>query len=115
VVSRSIHSLTLQTAPSCKGLLVASEINYPGWQVYVDGKKKEILPTDLILRGVMLDGGQKLVEFRFRPDSLLRGMIISLATLGLLVLYSLILMARGLYRRRKKRQLEAVGDSAGLQ
>jgi hypothetical protein len=114
VVSRSIHQLTLQTAPTCKGLLVVSEIYYPGWQVYVDGKKKEILPTDMILRGVMLQGGQKRVEFRFSPDSLRKGMIISLATLGLLVLYSLILIARGLYRRKKK-QIEAVGDSAGLQ
>jgi hypothetical protein len=114
VVSRSDHRLTLETDPACRGLLVVSEIDYPGWEVYVDGKKKEILRTDLILRGVMLAGGQKRVEFRFHPDSLRKGAIISICTAGLLVLYSVVLVT-WLLIKRKKRQSETVGDSAGLQ
>ncbi len=113
-VSRSAHRLTLETDPSCRGLLVASELYYPGWEVYVDGKKKEILKTDLIFRGIMLEGGQKRVEFRFRPASLRKGIIVSLVTVGLLVVYSLILMVWGLTRRKKKRS-EVIGDSAGVQ
>jgi len=113
-VSRSAHRLTLETDPSCRGLLVVSELYYPGWEVYVDGKKKEILKTDLIFRGIMLEGGQKRVEFRFRPASLRKGIIVSLVTVGLLVAYSLILMLWGLTRRKKKRS-EVIGDSAGVQ
>lgn len=118
VVSRSAHRLELSTDPSCKGLLVVSELYYPGWEVYVDGKEKEILQTDLIFRGVMLDGGQKKVEFRFRPASVRNGMIVSLVMLGLLAVYFPALLALGLTRRKKKKRLEdneALGDSAGPQ
>jgi heme/copper-type cytochrome/quinol oxidase subunit 4 len=118
VVSHSALRLELSTDPSCKGLLVVSELYYPGWEVYVDGKKKEILQTDLIFRGVMLEGGQKKVEFRFRPASLRNGMVVSLVTVGLLALYSLALLVLGLLRRKKKKRLEdneALGDSAGSQ
>jgi hypothetical protein len=114
LVSHSAHSLVLQTEPSCKGLLVVSEMYYPGWEVYIDGKKKEILKTDLILRGVMLRGGQKRVEFRFRPGSLLKGAAVSLITLGLLLIYCAVLATRALLRR-KKRRIEAIGDSTGIQ
>jgi hypothetical protein len=113
VMSHSANRLTLEVDPSCRGLLVVSEIYYPGWEVFVDGKKKEILKTNLIMRGVMLEGGQKRVEFRFRSESFLKGATISLVTLGLLVLYSLIFVTRALWRR-KKRPIETVGDSAGL-
>lgn len=114
VSSRSAHRLTLATDPSCKGLLVVSEVYYPGWEVYVDGKKKEILQTNLLFRGVMLEGGQKTVEFRFRPVSVRNGAIISLSVAAALGLYFLALLAVWLHRRKRAR-FEAFGDSAGAQ
>lgn len=115
VSEQTAHTLKLATDPSCKGLLVVSEVYYPGWEVYVDGKKKEILRTDLLLRGVMLAGGQHTVEFRFRPASVRRGVIISLATLALLAVYFALLFVVRIVRKKKKAGIEALGDSAGAQ
>lgn len=112
VTSRSLDNLELTTDPSCRGLLVTAEVYYPGWDVYVDGEKKEVLQTNLVFRGVLLDGGQRTVEFRFRPRSLYAGIIVSLMTVGFLLMYFAGLLLIG---RRKKRgeELEALDNNAG--
>jgi hypothetical protein len=96
------HRLTLEVDRSAKGLLVVSEVYYPGWEVYVDGLRKEILETDLAFRGVMLEGGQSKVEFVFRPRSLRTGIAVSLATVGAIALYLLVRLALWFFRRRGK-------------
>ncbi len=112
VASSSPHHLTLEVDPSCNGLLVVSEVFYPGWEVYVDGRKREVLQTNLMFRGVLLEGGQRTVEFRFRPESVRNGAAISLAALGALALYFLVLLGIWLYRRRQKRAEAPVTDVA---
>ena len=39
----------------------------PDWQVFVDGKKSEVLRCNYVMRGVYLEPGHHNVEFRFRP------------------------------------------------
>lgn len=87
------NGLKLETSPSCKGLLVVSEVYYPGWEVYVDGKKKQILETDYLFRGVMLPGGQRSVEFKFRPGSLKVGAAVSIAAVALLLALAALLLS----------------------
>ena len=116
VTSRSPHHLELETDESCRGLLVTAEMYYPGWDVYVDGEKKEILRTNLIFRGVLLEGGQGTVEFRFHPRVLYVGITVSLVAVAFLVLYfgGLLLVRRK--RKRiclEERDGEALGDNAG--
>jgi hypothetical protein len=40
----------------------------PDWQVWVDGKKSEVLRCDYLLRGVYLEPGHHKLEFKFRPN-----------------------------------------------
>jgi hypothetical protein len=61
------------------GLLVLSEVNYPGWEATVDGQQVQILDYESILRSVELGGGTHQVRFRFRPGSLHAGAILSFA------------------------------------
>lgn len=49
-----------------KGFLAFSENNYPGWKVYVDGKKEKILSFSLI-QAVELDKGEHTVKFVYNP------------------------------------------------
>lgn len=68
------------------GLLVVSEIAYPGWEGYVDGKKQPVEVVGGILRGINLEEGVHEVEMRFRPLSLkvgLTGLILGLCFLFL--------------------------------
>ena len=69
------------------GFLVMSEINYPGWQVYVDGKRDEIFTGNYLFRTVPLEKGHHEIHFIFRPLSFKIGAIISVsALLGAMVL-----------------------------
>lgn len=82
---------------SANGVLVLSDLDYTGWQVLVDGKKRDILQTDYILRGVYLEKGVHQVEFVYRPLSVYLGLAVSGGFLALFVIWWL------LYRRKNIR------------
>ena len=65
--------------PPQPGLLVLSEIDYPGWQVWVDGVRRTLTSPAELLRGVELPSGEHQVVFTFRPASLYLGLSLSLA------------------------------------
>jgi hypothetical protein len=49
------------------GWVVFSEIAYPGWKAFVDGRPSEILTADQALRAVWIPSGYHEVEFRYQP------------------------------------------------
>lgn len=57
------------------GVLVLSEVYYPGWRVRVDGETVQIEKFQGVLRAVQLNGGQHSIEFIFRPMSLYIGLV----------------------------------------
>lgn len=59
------------------GLLVLSEVNYPGWTVKVDGVLQPMVIVDGIFRGVYLDAGSHKIEYFYRPVSLYIGAVIA--------------------------------------
>jgi len=68
------------------GNLVLSEIYYPGWRVLIDGKKAEITRAHQILRSVSISEGHHVVEFNYRPLSVVSGLV--LAGMGWVILIS---------------------------
>jgi hypothetical protein len=72
-------------------LLVLSELNYPGWKVFVDGRERSILTQMGILRSVEILPGENVVEFIFRPVSLIWGIFIFSMTI-LLISGNLVMM-----------------------
>jgi hypothetical protein len=67
------------------GKLVLSEINYPGWQVSVDGQPAVIQIAHYVLRSVELGEGHHTVEFRYVPYRVITGTGISLFTIILCI------------------------------
>ena len=51
------------------GLLVLSEVTYPGWKAWVDGRRAKIQVVAGVLRGVPLEPGLHQVVFSFQPMS----------------------------------------------
>ncbi len=76
------------------GYLVLSDANYPGWHAWVDGTPAPVLTANLLFRAVALPAGTHYVEFRFAPDSLRRGIVITLMTAGILLI-GVIVTRRG--------------------
>ena len=70
------------------GLLVLSEVDYPGWMISVDGIQTEGHPVDRLLRGVTILPGDHEVVFNFQPKTVFLGCGISLfALLSLVILW----------------------------
>jgi hypothetical protein len=80
----------VKTKTTRPGLLVLSEIDYPGWQAYVNGKKAEIYRTDGILRGVFIEPGTHTVTFRYFPRSFKIGLALTSMTLTIFALFSIV-------------------------
>lgn len=59
------------------GKLVLSEIYYPGWIASVDGVQQDIEPVYDILRSINLEDGNHEVSFKYRPISIIAGIILA--------------------------------------
>jgi len=82
------------------GVLVLSDVDYPGWIVTVDGEKAEMFPTNIVGRGVFLPAGEHVVTFEYRPWLLWIGMLVSSITWLGVIAYGF----RSLWRYRKSDQ-----------
>jgi hypothetical protein len=69
--------IALDVRTSDDGLLVLSEIFYPGWKAFVDRKETEVLRTDYNLRGLFVPGGEHAVEVVFAPPTFITGGIVT--------------------------------------
>ncbi|MGO4523606.1 hypothetical protein AB4097_01945 [Microvirga sp. 2MCAF35] len=70
IISYMRNSVALDVESSDNGILVLHDINYPGWEAWVDGERRPILRANLLFRGVEVGPGRHRVEFHFRPMSL---------------------------------------------
>jgi hypothetical protein len=73
--------LVLDASLPADGLLVLSEVYYPGWQVRLDGYPVPLLRTNLTLRGVLVPAGTHRIEMVFRPWTVPVGLVLSTLTL----------------------------------
>jgi uncharacterized membrane protein YfhO len=94
IISFEPDEIIVQTNLSSPGILVLSEIWYPGWKAYDNGKPSEILRANYLLRGIYLDEGLHKVKFLYDPVSLKMG--------GSITIISLILISTFILIRRKE-------------
>ena len=84
------------TAPA-DSMFVASEVWYPGWKAYIDGKPTRIFRTDYILRGVLMPKGEHTLLMKFRPPLYILGAALSIASL----IFIGVVIGLPVYRKRK--------------
>jgi len=84
------NHLTYETNSSGDHLAVFSEIYYDeGWNAYVDGKKVDYVRADYVLRAMKIPAGKHQVEWKFEPEVVATGGMVSLAGSILLILFFL--------------------------
>ena len=76
------------------GLLVLSDLSYPGWRAAVDGREADVERVDYMLRGVRLPAGTHEVTFTYEPLSFRVGWIVSLVALFALIVVALLALRR---------------------
>ena len=84
------------------GVLVFSEVYYPGWTCTVDGRSVEIGRVDYVLRAIRIDGGKHHVVLTFKPRSESITETIAHSALILLALLFSGLLVRQFVVRRKR-------------
>ena len=92
------NRIEVQANLNHNGFLVLSEINYVGWDAYVDGKLTPILNADYMFRSVYLESGKHNVVFEYKPASFRLGLYLS--AISALVLCVIFIY---LYNTRKKK------------
>jgi len=90
------NRMQLQVHAACRGLVVLSENDYPGWKALVNGRPAPIVKVDGELRAIAVPAGDSTVVLYYQPAWLWLGVglcLSSFAGTALLVLWNL--------RRRK--------------
>jgi uncharacterized membrane protein YfhO len=93
-VDVATNSVDLRVDSDSPGIVVLSQIYYPGWQVFVDGRSAQILQTDYALTGVFVKEGSHAIRFVYRPASLRIGMAITLGTILIVAAVITVLQLR---------------------
>jgi hypothetical protein len=61
--------------------VVLSEVNYPGWEVTLNGQPATTVRTDWMLRGLSVAAGDSRITLRYAPRSFVAGAILTLLTI----------------------------------
>ena len=97
------NRIAIDAATATDGILVLSEMYYPGWTAAVDGVQEKIERADYTLRALALRAGKHRVVFDFTPPPFVAGAWISGSTV-IVCLAGLLLP-----RLRRKSRLEKGG------
>ena len=95
------NQLTYEVNSGKGGVVVFSEIYYPGWTATVDGVEEELGRVNYVLRALRVKPGKHEIVLSFFPKSIDRTETVAYIAYGLLILILLFLLWTE-YRRRQK-------------
>ena len=95
------NQLKYQVKSSKGGILVFSEIYYPGWEATVDGQPVELGRVNYVLRAMRIDGGEHEVVLSFFPKSITTTEVIAYVSLVIIALL-VVVFVFFTYRKKKK-------------
>lgn len=96
------NQLTFHVNSDKGGVLVFSDIYYPGWTATVDGSEVEIGRVNYVLRALRVTPGSHEVVLSFFPTSVATTETIAYISLGIMGLLIVALPVVRLVRRKKK-------------
>ena len=96
--NRLVYECTSQQG----GVVVFSDIYYPGWTCTVDDEDTPVGRVDYVLRAIRVPAGKHKIVMRFDPQSVHATEAIAYAALALLALLTLGYVVMGVMKSRKK-------------
>jgi uncharacterized membrane protein YfhO len=82
------NTVSIDVTTGSDGMLVLTDVHYPGWKARVNGVEERIHRVNGLVRGVYVKEGASTVVFYYRPASFRTGVVIFLATVLVCVLIS---------------------------
>ena len=95
------NQLTYEVNSSKGGVVVFSEIYYPGWQATIDGVEQELGRVNYVLRALQVKPGRHEVVLSFFPKSIDRTETVAYVAYAVLFLV-LLFLAYKVYRDRRR-------------
>lgn len=99
------NRIRIKTSLNSPAYLVLGELWYPGWKANDNGREVKILKANYLFRSLYLEKGKHDIVFFYDPGSFKVGAFISLATLAIVMLFTLKYI---LSSRRKWRILKSL-------
>lgn len=87
VSSYTPNAITVRIESACDTMLDSSEVWYPGWTAYVDGKKTSIDKLNDTFRTILVPAGNHTIRMVYEPWIFVEGGIVSLSTLLILAVF----------------------------
>jgi len=78
ITGETPNRVDVRTDLPAANLLRLADPAYPGWRVYIDGRRAEMLTCDYVFRAVAVPAGEHRVSFRYEPASFRLGLFVSL-------------------------------------
>jgi len=96
--SYGLHSVVIDAVLRQPGLLLLTDTYHSDWRVFVDGRRKEMVPADVCFRGVFLDAGSHEVRFVYFPVA-----FYVCCSISGIALFGLLLFIGRTYAKRRSR------------
>ncbi|ROL62380.1 hypothetical protein D9V86_00975 [Bacteroidetes/Chlorobi group bacterium ChocPot_Mid] len=105
IVGYRNESIKIKATATGNNLLFISEIYYPSWKAFIDGKETEIYKTNYAFRSIIVPKGIHNIELKYLSKGFELGKQLSLAS-NILVALALLLGIFLELRRKKSQEIE---------
>ena len=103
LISYEPNKLEYDVDSKTGGAVVFSEIYYPGWKSFIDGKEVVHGRANYILRAMNVPSGKHTITFTFDPDSIHVTETIAFLAIALIVIMCFAYISYIIFRRVKKK------------
>ena len=100
LTGRSTDRVVIHASMSCRGMVLLSDVFFPGWHAEVDGHSTPVYEVNEAMRGVIVPRGDHRITMRYRPASALAGGLLTLTGFTGAVLWGKL----SAFRRRSNRR-----------
>jgi hypothetical protein len=81
----SPEEAVLEVGLDSPGIVVLADVDYPGWELAIDGKPAPIYRVNGVMRGAAVFSGNHRLVYKYAPQSFKIGRIVSIAGLAALI------------------------------
>lgn len=101
ILERKNEYIKFETETNVKSLLFISEIYYPYWKAYIDGKETEIIKANYAFRAVVVPAGRHILEMKLSSPGFERGKTISFVA----NIVTILIFTVGIYWKLRKKKI----------
>lgn len=81
------NSVSARVISEAETFVNHSQLAYPGWKAYVDGKETKLYTVNNLIQGMVVPAGEHIIEFRYVPMDVYGGAIVTLLGIAAIIIW----------------------------